>query len=214
MTRIIETGLNELLSMICEMGELAYKVVSLAISECVEGKDAYVEVREISNNLVAMEDKVEDKVVELIAKFQPVASDLRKIKSSMKIAYDFARFGRYALDISYTNMRMKGIVHCEPWIVSYITEMGEKTLEMVKLCVEALKQYPSNLVEKISKMEQEIDKMYFDYFDRLIEHSAETTICTVSSVLIVRYLERIGDHTAYLCKSIVYMETGEKVVVG
>ncbi len=35
----------------------------------------------------------------MIARYQPVASDLRVIKSSMKIAYDLARLGRYAYDI-------------------------------------------------------------------------------------------------------------------
>ncbi|MCX8173749.1 MAG: phosphate signaling complex protein PhoU [Thermoplasmata archaeon] len=214
MTRMIENSLNELSAAICEMGELAYKVVSLAVSECISGKCVHQEVREISNRLVAMEEAIEEKVVEMIARYQPVASDLRRIKSSMKIAYDFARFGRYALDISFTNKRLNGVANCDTWIVSYIMEMGEKTLGMMRLSLDSLKKYDPHLVEKIAAREHEIDKMYFDFFDRLIEHSSPTTRCTVSSVLIVRYLERIADHTTYLCKSIVYMETGEKVVFG
>jgi len=56
-------------------------------------REAYNEILEMSDALVAMADRVEDKAFELIARFQPVASDLRTIKSYMKIAYDFARFG-------------------------------------------------------------------------------------------------------------------------
>ncbi|MEM3396568.1 MAG: phosphate signaling complex protein PhoU [Thermoplasmata archaeon] len=213
MTRMIEASLDELSNMMYEMGELAYKVVSLAISECITCTENYSEVREISNKLMSMEDAVEEKVVEIIARYQPVASDLRKIKSSMKIAYDFARFGRYALDISFTNRRTGGLCHCEPWIVDYITEMGEKTLAMVKMSIDALKNYSPTLAENISTREHELDKMYFDFFDRLSAHTPATTQCIISSVLIVRYLERIGDHTTYLCKSIVYMETGEKIMI-
>lgn len=214
MTRIIETALKELSTMMYEMGELAHKVISLAISECVTSVENYTEVREISNKLMSMEEAVEDKVVEIIARYQPVASDLRKIKSSMKIAYDFARFGRYALDISFTNRRTGGLGHCEPWIVSYITEMGEKTLAMVKMSLEALKHYTPDFTSKISMWEHELDKMYFDFFDKLTANPPATTECIISSVLIARYLERIGDHTTYLCKSIVYMETGEKILIG
>ena len=57
--------------------------------------------------LVSMADKVEDKSFELIARFQPVATDLRTIKSYMKIGNDFARYGRYALDISFINDKLR-----------------------------------------------------------------------------------------------------------
>ena len=59
--------------------------------------------------------KSEDKTFELIARFQPVASDLRAIKSYMKIGNDFARYGRYALDISSINDQLNALTLCEPW---------------------------------------------------------------------------------------------------
>jgi phosphate transport system protein len=84
----------------------------------LNGREAYNEIREMSDTLMAMADHVEGKAFELIARFQPVASDLRTIKSYMKIAYDFARFGRYALDISFVNKRLGGLKNCEEWINS------------------------------------------------------------------------------------------------
>ena len=61
---------------------------------------------ELSEILVAMTMDVEEKAFRLIAKYQPVASDLRIINSYMKIAYDFERYGRYAWDISSISKRL------------------------------------------------------------------------------------------------------------
>ena len=212
MSRIIDTGLRDLSAILYRMGELAHHAVLKATIECIEGKEAHEEIREMADMLVAMADHVEDKAFELIARFQPVASDLRTIKSYMKIAYDFARFGRYALDISSINKQVGGLKGCEEWINSYVKEMSEKTLEMVKLSIESLKSHNIQIAEKISEKEKEVDRMYFEFLDELIK--CGTTIkCAVSSVLIVRYLERIADHVTYICESIIYIATGQKKIL-
>jgi phosphate transport system protein len=90
--------------------------------------------------------------------------------------------------------------------------MGEKTLDMVKLSIESLKIHNPKLAERISGKEKEVDKMYFEFLDKLIKSSA-TTKCIVSSALIVRYLERIADHATYICESIIYIATGQKEVL-
>jgi phosphate transport system protein len=212
MSRIIDTGLEELSATLYRMGELAHRAVLTALLECLERREAYKEVREMADTLLAMADRIEDKAFELIARFQPVASDLRTIKSYMKIAYDFARFGRYALDISFINKRLGGLRNCEEWINSHVKNMSEKALEMVRLSIESLKSHDTQLAEKISGKEKEVDKIYFEFLDKLIKSGA-TTKCAVSSVLIVRYLERIADHATYICESIIYIATGQKVVL-
>ncbi|MEM2780061.1 MAG: PhoU domain-containing protein [Candidatus Bathyarchaeia archaeon] len=178
-----------------------------------QNRQAYNEIREMSNALMLMSDNAEDKAFELIARFQPVASDLRAIKSYMKIAYDFARFGRYALDMSYTNQKLGGIRNCETWIISHVKEMSEKALEMVNLSITSLRSHDAKLAKRVAETEREIDKMYFGFLDKLIEKADTTTKCIISSVLIVRYLERIADHATYICESIIYIATGRKVIL-
>jgi len=212
-SRIIDSGLEELSATLHKMGELAYSTVLAALMECIENTQAYDKIREMSEILIFMADNVEDKAFELIARFQPVASDLRTIKSYMKIAYDFARFGRYSLDMSYTNQKLGGIRDCEPWIISHIKKMGEKALEIISLSINSLKSHDSQLAEKAAQTEKEIDKMYFNFLDRLIKKTYTSTKCAVSSVLIVRYLERIADHATYICESIIYIATGQKRVL-
>ena len=99
MSRIIDRGLEEQSVLMVKMGELTYETLAISIHGYLEGKSVQAQVRELSDMLVSMADKVEDQTFQLIARFQPVASDLRTIKSYMKIGNDFARYGRYALDI-------------------------------------------------------------------------------------------------------------------
>jgi phosphate transport system protein len=107
MSRIIDRGLEEQASFLAKMGELTYQILDISINGYLEGKSVEPEVRELSDLLVAMGNKVEDQTFQLIARFQPVASDLRAIKSYMKIGNDFARYGRYALDIAVINTQIR-----------------------------------------------------------------------------------------------------------
>ena len=214
MSRIIDRGLEEQSVLIVRMGELTFDTLALSIHGYLEGKSVKKQVSELSDILLSMNAKVEDEAFQLIARFQPVATDLRTIKSYMKIGNDFARYGRYALDISYINDQLHGLTECESWTRDYINEMSEKVLSMVKTSVEALKKQDIILAKTISETERQVDKMYFDYLHKLINGEQASGKCVLSSALMTRYLERIADHAVYICESIVYIVTGEKVNLG
>ena len=214
MSRIIDRGLEEQSVLIVRMGELTYDTLTLSIHGYLEGKSVQEQVGEMSEILVSMADKVEDESFQLIARFQPVATDLRTIKSYMKIGNDFARYGRYALDISFINDQLNGLKQCDATTRDYINEMSEKVLSMVKISIDALKKQDIILAKTISETERDVDKMYFDYLHKLINAEHANSKCVLSSALMTRYLERIADHAVYVCESIVYIVTGEKVTLG
>jgi phosphate transport system protein len=214
MTRIIDRGLEEQSVLIVKMGDLTYETLSISIHGYLEGKSVHEQVKELSDILLSMADKVEDEAFQLIARFQPVATDLRTIKSYMKIGNDFARYGRYALDICIINDQLSGLKECEAWTRDYINEMSEKVLLMVRTSINSLKKQDVILAKTISATEREVDKMYIDYLNKLINAAQANSKCVLSSALMTRYLERIADHAVYVCESIVYISTGEKVSLG
>ena len=198
--------------MLFRMGELAQKTVSLSVMNYLEGTHNPAQVKALSETLASMADPIEDTAFEIIARFQPVASDLRIVKSYMKICYDFRRYGRYALDISQIYEQIGGIGECDISFRKILEEMAAETLNMVGTSIEALKKHDAKLAQTLSKMEQHVDKLYYDYLDKLIQTTA-TTGCTISSLLVVRYLERIADHATYIGESVVYLATGEKTTL-
>ncbi|MCW4002326.1 MAG: phosphate signaling complex protein PhoU [Candidatus Bathyarchaeota archaeon] len=213
MSRIIDKGLEEQSVMLVRMGELTYETLALSIQGYLTGKSVQKQVKELSDELIAMADKIEDQTFQLIARFQPVASDLRTIKSYMKIGYDFARYGRYALDIAYINDQLNGLSECASWNKYYIEDMSKKVLSMVKISIDALRKHNVTLAKTVSETEREVDKMYFAYLDKLLNQKRVSSKCVISTVLMTRYLERIADHATYVCESIVYIATGEKIIL-
>lgn len=213
MGRLIDAGLEQSANLVFRMGELAYKTVSMSLKSYIEGTNVHKQVQELSDTLVVMADEAEDKAFELIARFQPVASDLRILKSYMKITYDFERYGRYALDVSQVQEKLRGLEECEDWIKKSIDEMSEKVLSMVRKSIDSLKNHDTKLAMTLSETEKQVDDMYFKYLDRLVEKAPAANRCTISSVLVVRYLERIADHATYIGESIIYLATGEKVTL-
>lgn len=212
--RIIDAGLEEQSVLLTRMGELTYEALALSIKGYIEGVTIQAQVRDMSDMLMLMSEKVENKSFELIARFQPVASDLRAIKSYMKIGYDFARYGRYALDISAISDQLNGLRECDAWTREYIEEMSDKVMLMVRISVDSLRKHNVVLAKTITPIEREVDKLYLDYLTHLINREQTKNKCVISSALMTRYLERIADHATYVCESIVYIVTGEKVSLG
>ena len=213
MHRLLDRGLDDLTATVFKMGEAAQQALTLSLRGYVRGKDSTEDVCELSEMLVAMTVDVEEQAFRLIAKYQPVASDLRIINSYIKIAYDFERFGRYSWDISSISKRLGALEKCEEWIPQFIEDMGEKVLHMVKTGIDSLRSLDADLASSVAKSEQEVDEMYYQYLEKLVKEAGITNQCTISTLLVVRYLERIADHTTYVCESIVYIVTGKKVTL-
>ena len=211
MSRLLDKGLEELTAIIVRMGEIAEKTVEVSLEGFLKGIDVTERVHSLSEILVSMSVDAEDKAFELIAKYQPVASDLRIIKSYIKIVHDLERYGRYAWDISFIHKRLAQSERCEdPWTL--IEGMTEKVTDMVHASVEALRNHDAELAKALARTENEVDEIYFKYLDLSAEASISTR-CLITNVLVVRYLERIADHATYMGESIVYIVTGEKVIL-
>ena len=77
-----------------DMAELSEMCVLNAIELYEKGIAKKTQIFEWSEKLKVSQSKVTDLATELIIRYQPVATDLRYIRSCMEIAYGFSRFGR------------------------------------------------------------------------------------------------------------------------
>jgi len=209
MSRLLDTGLEQLTTTLFKMGEVAQRAINIAVEGFMEGRDVSKEIHELSDLLVTMTVSAEDKAFELIVKYQPVASDLRIINSYMKIAYDMERYGRYAWDISFTHRKLANCSECVHY-GELMDNITKKTLQMVDTSIEALRDNDADMAKTLAKTENEVDEIYSEYLD-LLSKAPPKTKCLVCNLLVVRYLERIADHATYIGESIVYIATGEKV---
>jgi len=207
--RPLDVGLNAMAEVLLEMADLAERTVSASIAAAAQGGKLDTQVRIWSNELQGGYDDVEEKAVELIARYQPVASDLRVIKSSMKIAYDLARLGRYAYDIVQVLDLINGGKAADR---PFLEKMSDRVLAMMRLSFETLRTHDVQVARQLIEMDNEVDSLYRGYLKGLISNPSLKAAEAVSTALIARHLERIADHAWYMAQSVSYMVTGTYIV--
>ncbi len=207
MARLMDMGLDRLRNMILDMADLSNSTVTTAIDAYVNGKDVRTRIYGWSEELRMLQDEVSELAVELIARYQPVASDLRFIKSCMEIAYGFSRFGRYAHDISDVLGIFGDLSMCDK---TAIHEAGDQAKNMIQVSIKAFTERNVELASKLNKMDDLVDNIYMDFVKKSAQSPGGDVKCTVSATLILRYLERIADHATYMGDSVLYIVTGER----
>ncbi len=207
MARLMDIGLERLRNMVLDMADLSEKTVSTSIDAYVQGKDLRERIYGWSEQLRMLQDEVSELAVELIARYQPVASDLRFIKSCMEVAYGFSRFGRYAHDISNVLGIFGDLSKCDK---TTIEQAGDQAKNMIRVSIKAFTERNVELASKLKKMDDVVDNTYLGFVKNSASNPLGDLKCTVSGTLILRYLERIADHATYVGESVLYIVSGER----
>jgi phosphate transport system protein len=209
MPRLLDVGLDRIRNMVADMAKLSESSVFSALEAYENESNAKKHIFEQSEKLRILQDEVTDLAVELIARFQPVATDLRVIKSCMEIAYGYSRFGRYSYDIVDVLETLGPLSGCSKNAVS---EMAITVRKMIMLSVGALQSSDKTASQDLYQMDDTVDTLYRKYLRELISDlskgSSEEPRCYISNLLILRYLERIADHACYVGDSVYYVLTG------
>jgi phosphate transport system protein len=200
----MDIGLEKLNSLLLEMATLSQQAVSASIDAYSLGSKG-TEVRQMSNRLHALHRQVSDLSMEMIARYQPVASDLRFLKACMEISYGFFRYGRYALDITGVLDMLGDLSKCDK---KFVVDTAKKTQEMIQMSIEAFAKRDVEMARNIPKMDDVVDEAYRKNLRTTIGKKDADVKCALSAALILRYLERIADHASYIGESVEYIATG------
>jgi phosphate transport system protein len=201
--RLMDMGLDKLNSLLLEMATLSESAVAASIDAYTEGGKGE-EVELMSDRLQSLHRQVSDLSMEVIARYQPVATDLRFVKACFEISYGFFRYGRYALDIVEVLEMFGDLKRCDR---TSVVETARKTQEMIRMSIDAFARRDVSLARKIPTMDDSVDASYRDNVRRLLQEKGDLK-CSLSASLVLRYLERIADHATYIGESVDYIVTG------
>ena len=204
MTRLIDPSLQKLSSIMGEMGDMVVESISLAIDSYLDGTNTMEQVLKLSNSIRSKYYEVEDLTFDMLLKYQPVADDFRLIRSSTEISYAFSRFGRYAYDITQVRDLFGDVSECTN---ASLIESTKKVKHMIKEAVLSFAELDVRRAIAIREDEQVIDRIYKERLPKLIE--SNNTKCALAEALLLRYLERIGDHAVFMSDAINYIVTGK-----
>jgi phosphate transport system protein len=203
----MDMGLERLSNAIADMAILAQDSVMKAIQAYAKGERITAEALNRASELSMLGTEVEELAVDLLARYQPVATDLRFIKSCLEIAYGFSRFGRYAYDIALVLDIYGDLSDCDK---SVIENLANKVTKMIETSIQSFKTRDTALARALRQEDDQVDKIYLDYIKKLSDSKSVSTKCALASTLVLRYLERIADHACYIADSVIYITTATK----
>jgi len=192
-----------------DMGHLSEQLVNSALESYEKGTMLRSQIFEGSEKLRFLQIEVTDFATELIARYQPVARDLRLIQSFMDAAYGFSRFGRYAYDIAEVLDTIGPLPNCDK---SQVSSMAKTAKEMIQLSVKSLEKLDKDASVKLYMLDDSVDSMFRNCLKKALTQTKKRNFeprCYVSALLILRYLERISDHACYIGDCVHYIVTGD-----
>ena len=155
---------------------------------------------------------IEERCVNLIAKQQPMATDLRTIIAILQIVGELERMGDYASGIAKISLAMGNDPPIKPLID--IPRMADKASLMLRRSLESLVNRDIVAAQGIRADDDEVDALYDQIYRELLTFMLEDprTITRATYLLWVAHdLERIADRATNIAKRVIYLVTGEHV---
>jgi phosphate transport system protein len=172
---------------------------------------------ELAEEVIADDDRVDaiqheldNKTLDVMARQQPVASDLRNLVTSLRMSADFERMGDFAHHIArIARMRYpQSAVPAE--LAPTIQAMGDVAVALINKVTGLLQSRDINVALEVERDDDEMDKLHRKLFEVLMEdswsHGIETAI---DMTLLGRYYERCADHAVSVSRRVYFLVTGE-----
>ncbi len=214
MERHVDQELKELNKDILKMGALAEESIYKSV-EALKNRDKEMARSVIDNdaNIDKLELDVDEKCIDLIARYQPMAKDLRFITTGMKINSELERIADIAVDIAQRILEIVDKPLLKPLVD--IPKLAAVAQSMVKMSIDAFVKGDIALAKKVLSSDSEADQLRNEIQKELIEDymvkDGTTAPRAVQLLLIARFLERICDHTTNIAEDVIYMVQAEVV---
>ncbi|WP_168203604.1 phosphate signaling complex protein PhoU [Oceanispirochaeta crateris] len=206
-----EDDLAELNREIMKMGLRVEESVNKAV-DALKNKNADLAQQVIDEDDIIddMEKDLCDKCALIIAREQPVASDLRHLISGIKIITDIERIADHAVHVAKGTINMGGEELLKPLVD--IPRMAELGCQMLSRAVAAYVEKDSKEAMIIAAEDKLLDDLHKQVVRELLTYmisKPQNIEGGLSLMYISRFLERIGDHVRNICEWVVFAETGE-----
>jgi phosphate transport system protein len=158
----------------------------------------------------AIQHELDNKTLDVMARQQPVASDLRNLVTSLRMSADFERMGDFAHHIARI-ARMRYPEKAVPAeLAETIQSMGDVAVALINKVTGLLQSRDISVALEVERDDDEMDKLHRKLFEVLLddkwEHGIETAI---DITLLGRYYERCADHAVSVSRRVYFLVTGE-----
>ena len=207
-----DTDLESLKKSLTEMGRNSADAVENVLEAlCVADADAAAAIVKGDARINNMERDIEHRCMTLLLRQQPVAGDLRRISTAMKVVTDIERIGDHAADIAEIIPHLVTVRKEGDPAVSQAIAMGKKAHQMILDALAALTAEDENAARRVIAADDEVDYDFNAIKHQLAQEIAEDpgkVDAALDLLMVIKYLERIGDHAVNVAEWVQFARTG------
>ncbi len=206
-----DDDLNKIEGLVLEMAGL----VEAQINDCVvalfkQDLKLVLKIEESDKKVDNLESEIGDLAIQVLARRQPMAQDLRCVVTVLKIANNIERIGDYAKNVA---KRTNVLAQCTPVGSSsaILKRMSSSVQEMVRGVIDAYVARDMEAADLLREQDQEVDLMHNTLFRELLTYMMENpryiTPC-MHLLFIAKNFERMGDHATNIAEQVHFMVSG------
>ncbi|UOY94019.1 phosphate signaling complex protein PhoU [Ectobacillus sp. JY-23] len=203
--------LKTLRAKLVELGTLSKEALEIAMEGLrTRNVELALQVIDNDNRMDDLEEEINELALMLITKQQPVATDLRRIFVSIKIATDLERIADHAVNIAKSTIRLgeKEVAVT----INVLENMFKQAGSMLELSMDAYQEENLTFAKQIAEMDDVVDELYGqavrDFMSSIPQNPEGINQITQLS-FIARYIERVADHITNIAENVFYLVKGK-----
>ncbi len=203
--------LDKISDQLVEMTRLAGSAMSRATTALLDADLNLAEsVIAADEEIDALRRELDDLSIDLLARQQPVATDLRMVVTAMRMSADVERMGDLARHVAKVARLRYPNSAIPPVMRSTVLEMGQVAARIVAKTGSVIAGKDIESALALERDDDEMDRLHRDIFNMLMDGKwTAGTEAAVDATLVGRYYERFADHAVSVARRVVYLVTGE-----
>lgn len=204
------TKLNEKL---IRMASIVEEMIRIAVKSLIDRNGSVLEtINPKEKEINKLQIEIDEDVVTLIARMQPVATDLRFLIAASKINSDLERIADQVINIGQNTVILLNYPQLKPLVD--IPIMADIVQQMVRESLDAYIHKDVAQAQKVLNSDDKVDALKDQIFRELLTYmisdpkAIQPALCLI---LIARNLERIGDHSTNIAEEVIYIVEGKDV---
>ncbi len=199
---------------ISEMGGMVEQAITDSATALLKlDHKAAQDVRAYDKQIDEMKDRINDMAVSIIARRQPMASDLRMVVTAIQVANDLERTGDMAKQLAKRALQIESLA-LAPKFYNGVKHMTDLVARQLKAALDAYAARDAARAVDVCSHDSEVDAMHTSLFRELLTYMMEDprniTQC-IHLLFCTKSLERVGDHATNIAEAAYYLETGRQL---
>lgn len=205
-----EHDIQDLKKRLQGIGKITLEMMTGAAS-CIQenDKERSQEIIDMDMIINDLQEKIYDNGIILVTKQQPVAIDLRRIIVAMNNASEIERIADFSTNICKSVLRAKDSLCFVN--VDDIISMIDVCKQMVVTAIASYEKEDEALAQKVIELDLEVNRLEVELIGQVMEVYGDPKVepsDLMQMILIIRYIERMGDHATNIAENTLYLIKG------